>query len=200
MIAEDIESCLISVIVFSKVSEQFKKAVKEQKHQVREWKYDEEAIENDKKEQKAAVASSKEQWANLLRLLKTNFSEVFSGMLHVKCLRAYVEGVLRYGLPPTFGFYALKVLLLANDQVKGKNERKLRENILAGLQSLESKGVISRLDYERYQRKAADSEVEVLGKKKEQEEPTVGEEEMAAAGLSEKHHPYVCLNVTFSLN
>jgi V-type H+-transporting ATPase subunit C len=44
----------------------------------------------------------KEQWAQLIRLVKANFGEVLSCWLHLKAIRVFVESVLRYGLPPDF--------------------------------------------------------------------------------------------------
>ena len=35
-------------------------------------------------------------YANLIRWLKINFSEIYSASLHIKALRAFVESVLRY--------------------------------------------------------------------------------------------------------
>jgi V-type H+-transporting ATPase subunit C len=37
-----------------------------------------------------------------VKWLKINFSEAFMAWIHVKALRAFVESVLRYGLPVTF--------------------------------------------------------------------------------------------------
>lgn len=33
------------------------------------------------------------------------FSELMNGLLHVKVIRAFIDGVLRFGIPPTFGIY-----------------------------------------------------------------------------------------------
>lgn len=40
--------------------------------------------------------------SSLVRLLKTNFGEVFSAWIHLKMLRLHVESILHYGLPPSF--------------------------------------------------------------------------------------------------
>lgn len=193
-LAEDADYSLFAVVVFSKIVEEFKRAAKEQKYQIREWKYDEEAIEKERKDQKAAIASSKEQWANLLRLLKTNFSESFSAMIHVKCLRAYVESVLRYGLPPTFAFLALKT--------KSKNEKKIRENVQLALSLMEERGIVTRLDYENFKKKKApveDIEGNLIKREQVSEPAAVTDEELAAAGLSSHYYPYVHLAIQFSI-
>merc|ERR1712117_559314 len=44
----------------------------------------------------------KKQFAPLLRWLKVNYSESVSIMMHLKCLKCFIESVLRYGLPVNF--------------------------------------------------------------------------------------------------
>jgi hypothetical protein len=38
----------------------------------------------------------------LLRLSRTNFSEAYQALVHLKVVRLFVESVLRYGPPATF--------------------------------------------------------------------------------------------------
>ena len=38
----------------------------------------------------------------LIRWLKNTFSESYSGWIHLKAIRVFVESILRYGLPPNF--------------------------------------------------------------------------------------------------
>ena len=38
----------------------------------------------------------------LLRLSRTNFSEAYQGLVHLKVIRLFVESVLRYGPPANF--------------------------------------------------------------------------------------------------
>ena len=45
-------------------------------------------------------------YANLIRWLKINFSEIYSASLHIKALRVFVESVLRY-VSSTFHGYSL---------------------------------------------------------------------------------------------
>lgn len=48
----------------------------------------------------------------LLRLSRTNFSEAFQLLVHLKVIRLFVESVLRYGLPATYTGIAVKVIFL----------------------------------------------------------------------------------------
>ena len=37
-----------------------------------------------------------------------NFNELFSALVHLKIMRTYIDGVLRYGIPPKFYMGILK--------------------------------------------------------------------------------------------
>ncbi len=52
---------------------------------------------------------------NLIRWCKVNFGEVFQSWIHLKAIRAFVESVLRYGLPTNF---QAMLLLVINISVK----------------------------------------------------------------------------------
>ena len=46
---------------------------------------------------------------DLLRLSRTNFSEAYQLLVHLKVVRLYVESVLRYGLPADYSAIVLQV-------------------------------------------------------------------------------------------
>ena len=69
---------------------------------VRDFKFDPLAIIRDREEFTKTASHEKEQWTTLLRLLKVNFGEMYGSLMHLKCVRVYVESVLRYGLPADF--------------------------------------------------------------------------------------------------
>jgi len=119
LIAEDDEYGLFNVTLFQKVAEDFKKACRERKFQVRDFTFDENKINQEQKDLAAISAEEKDQWQTSLRLCKANFGEIFSCWMHIKALRVYVESILRYGLPPNFQPMIIKP--------KGKNDRKVRE-------------------------------------------------------------------------
>lgn len=52
------------------------------------------------------------QQADLLRLSRINFSELFQVLVHLKVVRAHVESVLRYGLPAAYFGAVVKVSLI----------------------------------------------------------------------------------------
>ena len=48
------------------------------------------------------LSDKKQQYGPPLRWFKVNFREAFIAWIHIKALRAFVESVLRYGLPVNF--------------------------------------------------------------------------------------------------
>jgi len=119
LIAQDDEYGLFNVTLFQKVVDDFKKACRERKYQVRDFTFDENKINQEQKDLAAISAEEKDQWQTSLRLCKANFGESFSCWMHIKALRVYVESILRYGLPPNFQPMIIKP--------KNKNERRVRE-------------------------------------------------------------------------
>ncbi|RIA95900.1 ATPase, V1 complex, subunit C, partial [Glomus cerebriforme] len=118
-IAEDDEYGLFTVTLFKRVSEEFANKCREEKFIVRDFKYNENDMENQRKEFEEVGAIEKELSAELLRLASANFGEVFTSWIHLKALRVYVESVLRYGLPPDF--------MSAIIRPKHKMDKKIRE-------------------------------------------------------------------------
>lgn len=47
--------------------------------------------------------------SDLLRLSRTNFSEAYQLLVHLKAVRVFVESVLRYGLPAEYSGVVVKV-------------------------------------------------------------------------------------------
>ncbi|KAI8813762.1 hypothetical protein BJ742DRAFT_746656 [Cladochytrium replicatum] len=122
-IAEDDDCALYTVTLFQRVVEEFSHKARENKFVVRDFKWDEAAMKQEKRQLAEIDASEKELWSTVLRLCKTNFGEVFSCWLHIKALRVYVESVLRYGLPPDFQAMLIKP--------KPKVEQKARDALNA---------------------------------------------------------------------
>ncbi|KAF9010390.1 Vacuolar ATP synthase subunit C, partial [Haplosporangium bisporale] len=74
-IAEDDEYGLFTVTLFTRIVEDFTNKCREERFIVRDFKYSEDAIEEQKRELQEMDASEKELWASILRLAKTNFGE-----------------------------------------------------------------------------------------------------------------------------
>ncbi|GAA5991228.1 hypothetical protein JCM10908_006594 [Rhodotorula pacifica] len=101
-LAQDDEYTLYSVTLFRRVKDEFAQKAREKKFIVRDFTYNEEEIEKQKKDVENLLVEEKEMWADLLRLSRINFSELFQVLVHLKVVRAYVESVLRYGLPAAY--------------------------------------------------------------------------------------------------
>lgn len=136
LIAEEADQLLFSVIVFNKAKKAFSEAAAHKRFTVREYVFDEEVQAVQKDEETRLNADIQAQWANLMRLLRTNFGEAFSCWMHLKAVRLYVESLLRYGLPPSFLFLLVRPL---------KGPSKLRKAILSELDQLSLPG-ISQID------------------------------------------------------
>jgi len=98
-IASDDEYALFAVVIFQRIHEEFVNKCRDHKYIIREFVYSDEDLEKQKEELATADTTEKELWTELLRLARTNFSESFQILVHLKIIRLFVESVLRYGLP-----------------------------------------------------------------------------------------------------
>ncbi|WWD16470.1 hypothetical protein CI109_100896 [Kwoniella shandongensis] len=125
-IASDNEYVLQTVTVFKKVRDEFLHKCRENKFIVRDFKWDDSALEKQNKEIAELEVEEKELWTDLLRLSRINFSEAYQILAHLKTIRLFVESVLRYGLPADYAGVivkpepktAVKTLRLLTDHYK----------------------------------------------------------------------------------
>ncbi|CED85231.1 Vacuolar H-ATPase V1 sector, subunit C [Phaffia rhodozyma] len=135
-IASDDEFTLYSVTVFKKVKDEFSQKCRENRFILRDFTYDEGAIQKQKQDLEYALIEERELWADLVRLSRTNFSEAFKLLVHLKVVRLYVESVLRYGLPAEYSAIAVKP--------EGKTSAKLLKTLSSQYAYLASNGDPSR--------------------------------------------------------
>ncbi|PCH33443.1 ATPase V1 complex subunit C [Wolfiporia cocos MD-104 SS10] len=102
LIAADDEYALFNVVVFKKAHDEFVQRCREHKYIVRDFTFTEDALEKQREELAQADTVEKELWTELVQLARTHFSEAFQLLVHLKVLRAFVESVLRYGLPASY--------------------------------------------------------------------------------------------------
>ena len=69
---------------------------------VREFEFNPDQTEVDKRQREEMKAEFMKKQAILLGLCKSVFSELFIAMAHLKALRVYAESILRYSLPPQY--------------------------------------------------------------------------------------------------
>lgn len=109
VISKDSEYLLYTVTLFKKYQQEFIAAAREHKwHPRTDFVYSEENLNELRKEFDLTKATETKSKNDLIRLVNTAYSEIFSGWFHIKAIRIYVESVLRYGLPPQFDSYAIK--------------------------------------------------------------------------------------------
>ncbi|KAF8078381.1 hypothetical protein FPV67DRAFT_1571244, partial [Lyophyllum atratum] len=102
LIASDDEYSLFAVVVFRRIHDELVQACRENKFILRDFVFSEEELIKQREELETADTTEKELWTELLRLSRTNFSESFQLLVHLKVVRLFVESVLRYGLPANY--------------------------------------------------------------------------------------------------
>ncbi|KZW02017.1 ATPase, V1 complex, subunit C [Exidia glandulosa HHB12029] len=107
-IATDDEYTLFSAVIFKRVHDEFSQKCRENKFTLRDFTYSEQAVAEQRAELQKADTAEKELWTELLRLARTNFSEAFQLLVHLKVVSAFVESVLRYGLPARYTALIIK--------------------------------------------------------------------------------------------
>ncbi|KAF9042085.1 hypothetical protein BJ165DRAFT_1349339 [Panaeolus papilionaceus] len=108
LISSDDEYTLFSVVIFKRVHDDFVQKCRDRKFIVRDFVYSEEEIARQQQELDVAGTTEKELWTELLGFARTNFSESFQILVHLKVIRLFVESVLRYGLPAEYVGLAIK--------------------------------------------------------------------------------------------
>ncbi|KAI0735400.1 ATPase V1 complex subunit C [Earliella scabrosa] len=106
LIAADDEYSLFAVVIFKRVHDDFVQKCRDNKFIIRDFVFSEDAIAKQREELQAADTTEKELWTELLQLSRTNFSEAFQILVHLKVVQLFIESVLRYGLPAHYtGFF-----------------------------------------------------------------------------------------------
>ncbi len=82
--------------------EPLKAAFRESRYTVRDFSYDSAKSGGVDGEIDRAQVEMKQMRATTLRWCKAHFGEVFNAFVHLKVIQAFVESVLRYGLPVDF--------------------------------------------------------------------------------------------------
>ncbi|KAL7285688.1 hypothetical protein ACG7TL_000793 [Trametes sanguinea] len=106
LITSDDDYSLFAVVIFKRVHDDFVQKCRENKYIIRDFTFSEEALDKQREELETADTTEKELWTELLQLSRTNFSESFQILVHLKVIQLFVESVLRYGLPAHYiGFF-----------------------------------------------------------------------------------------------
>ena len=99
---------LVRFVVLSSKVDDYMLAARKQGLTLRKFVYNYEKYLNDKKEITILENKQDSQKSQLSNKSYYAFSELFIALMHLKVIRAYIDGVLRFGIPPRFYIGLLK--------------------------------------------------------------------------------------------
>jgi V-type H+-transporting ATPase subunit C len=90
------------LFVYANQSEDAIKALRRKGYTARVFTYDKNAWEAENKERNILKEQVTNLTVTLMRSATASFQQLFSALMHLKVMRAYIDGVLRFGIPPKF--------------------------------------------------------------------------------------------------
>jgi len=110
-IAEDSEYCLFPVVIFKTARQSFEQDANQKSSVriiVRDFTYHDEQDKTEANDARKLELDERSAQEKLKKWAETTYSESFTAWMHLKCIRAFVESVLRYGLPPRVSYSLIK--------------------------------------------------------------------------------------------
>ena len=121
--ADDKEgNSLWRVVMFKTATDAFKTSCRQHRFTVRDFIYDKDRYQQVVDARQASEAELRKQEAALRRVCQVAISDTMVAWTHLKAMRTFVEAVLRFGVPPTFGAYLVKPGKFASKQTKLRSE------------------------------------------------------------------------------
>jgi len=108
VIYEDNDETLLTVVLFKRYVDLYKKEVQKEKYQIREYKFEKGAVALREKKLEEFKEKRRKIKIDLFNFCQTQFHESFSCLIHLKSIRVWVESVLRYALPAKFSVTMIK--------------------------------------------------------------------------------------------
>lgn len=87
------------VVLFKSCKDKFQSLARQNKFLVRDFDYNPSALNELTQKRKDVEKEAMEKLQTLTKFCKLAWSDVFTAWLHIKAMRAFVESVLRYGIP-----------------------------------------------------------------------------------------------------
>jgi len=87
------------VVLFKSCKEKFQALARQNKFLVRDYEYNPSALKDLNEKRKDVEKDAEKKLQTLTKFCKLAWSDVFTAWLHIKAMRAFVESVLRYGIP-----------------------------------------------------------------------------------------------------
>ena len=110
------------VVMFKSATDAFKTSCRQHRFTVRDFVYDKIKYQQVVDSRAASEAELRKQEGLLRRVCQVAFSDALVAWTHLKAMRIFVEAVLRFGVPPTFGAYLIKPGKYASKQTKLRSE------------------------------------------------------------------------------
>lgn len=95
------------VVMFRSAAEAFKKACREKRYTVRDFEFSKDGYLKLEEQRKQVEDSVKKQRELVFGMYQATWSDVMVSWMHIKAMRVFVESVLRFGMPPSFGAFVL---------------------------------------------------------------------------------------------
>jgi V-type H+-transporting ATPase subunit C len=103
LVAQDDEHGLYSIVVFRKGLDEFLRAARECRYQIREYRTEAEAEQLSLEERLVKARMHWQQTSTSFGAWSVDaYMDCMDALVHMKLMRLFVEGVLRYGLPVSF--------------------------------------------------------------------------------------------------
>ena len=112
---------LIRVVVMEHSADSFIYKIKQSGFTARKFEYDEEKYQRDLEEAKVTEGKLNKLVGKLEKRCYYSFSELYVASVHLKVMRTYIDGVLRFGIPPKF--------LLTVVNAKPGNDRRILKQL-----------------------------------------------------------------------
>jgi len=120
VIREDVDLVLVNIKLFRNFTDEVKAKCRERRWTVRDFQFDPTTVATQDAEKQRLTENRQVQGQKLMIWCKSMFTEAFQAWIHLKCMRLFVESVLRYGLPLNFSATLIHL-------EKKSNEKRVRE-------------------------------------------------------------------------
>jgi len=95
-------NCVYRLFVYKSQAEDVMKALRRKGVTSRMFSYDKEVWEKENQQRAQLKDECKNLTETLMRAAVGSFQQLFAALMHLKVVRAYIDGVLRFGIPPKF--------------------------------------------------------------------------------------------------
>ncbi|VWU52644.1 V-type proton ATPase subunit C, putative [Hepatocystis sp. ex Piliocolobus tephrosceles] len=133
---------LWKLCVFKKFVKEIIESSKAKKFTIRPYKYDEKQYNNIIESRTKVETEIIRQETFLRRMCLAAFSDIFIAFIHINILRVFCESVLRFGVPPKFASFSIRI----NGESKEKKVRKKLYDIFASTDDSIGKNYIKGSD------------------------------------------------------